>query len=113
MGSVYFGHGVWLVMFTNNGSILIAYESDFIIRTVKMIFLLSSLHLSELPKAFARLLRNPIYLITCLGICCEVCIVSGFVVFLPKYLETQFTLSKSVANLLTGKSAWWASPLAK
>ncbi|ELU10514.1 hypothetical protein CAPTEDRAFT_116572, partial [Capitella teleta] len=58
--------------------------------------------IKELPRAFQRLLKNPIFLITCLGICCEVCIVSGFVVFLPKYLETQFTLSKSVANLLTG-----------
>lgn len=58
---------------------------------------------ADLPRAFNRLLRNPIFLITCLGICCEVCIVSGFVVFLPKYLETQFTLSKSKANLLTGE----------
>lgn len=32
----------------------------------------------------------------------ELNIVSGFVVFLPKYLETQFSLGKSEASLFTG-----------
>lgn len=32
----------------------------------------------------------------------ELCIVSGFLVFLPKYLETQFSISKSQANLYSG-----------
>ena len=30
---------------------------------------------------------------------------SGFVVFLPKYIETQFGTSKSEASLFTGKGA--------
>ena len=38
-----------------------------------------------------------IYIVTCLGACMELIIVSGFIVFLPKYLETQFNLSKSTA----------------
>ena len=50
-----------------------------------------------------RLLSNKVYIVSNLGICCEICIVSGFVVFLPKYLETQFGVSKSTANLMTGK----------
>lgn len=58
--------------------------------------------IKELPRSLWRLLSNPIYLITSLGICCEISIVSGFILFLPKYLETQFGLSKSFANLLTG-----------
>lgn len=33
----------------------------------------------------------------------ELIIVSGFVVFLPKYLETQFSLGKSQASVFTGK----------
>lgn len=33
----------------------------------------------------------------------ELMIVSGFVVFLPKYLETQFSLGKSQASVFTGK----------
>ncbi|GFR75414.1 solute carrier organic anion transporter family member [Elysia marginata] len=36
------------------------------------------------------------------AICCEICIVSGFVVFLPKYIESQFGTSTSLANLFTG-----------
>lgn len=32
----------------------------------------------------------------------ELAIVSGFVVFLPKYLETQFSIGKSQANVFTG-----------
>ena len=33
----------------------------------------------------------------------ELIIVSGFIVFLPKYLETQFALSKSEASMMTGE----------
>lgn len=51
-----------------------------------------------------RLLKNKIYLVTSFGICCEISIVSGFVVFLPKYIETQFGTSKSEASLFTGKA---------
>ncbi|XP_060076397.1 solute carrier organic anion transporter family member 5A1-like [Ylistrum balloti] len=58
--------------------------------------------IKDIPRSILNLLTNKIYLITCLGICCEISIVSGFVVFLPKYLETQFGTSKSVANLFTG-----------
>lgn len=50
-----------------------------------------------------RLVCNPIYVVTCLGACMELVIVSGFVVFLPKYLETQFSLGKSQASVFTGK----------
>jgi len=32
----------------------------------------------------------------------EMNIISGFVVFLPKYLETQFGLGKSEASVFTG-----------
>lgn len=35
----------------------------------------------------------------------ELVIVSGFVVFLPKYLETQFSLGKSQASIFTGSIA--------
>lgn len=51
-----------------------------------------------------RLACNPVYIVTCLGACMELIIVSGFVVFLPKYLETQFSLGKSQASVFTGKT---------
>lgn len=49
-----------------------------------------------------KLLVNPIYVMTCLGACMELIIVSGFVVFLPKYLETQFSILNVHASILTG-----------
>uniref|UniRef100_A0A6B2ECB5 Putative organic anion transporter n=1 Tax=Phlebotomus kandelakii TaxID=1109342 RepID=A0A6B2ECB5_9DIPT len=52
-----------------------------------------------------RLVCNPVYVVTCLGACMELMIVSGFVVFLPKYLETQFSLGKSQASVFTGSIA--------
>ncbi|RWS08847.1 solute carrier organic anion transporter family member 5A1-like protein [Dinothrombium tinctorium] len=59
-------------------------------------------NLKDIPSCMWRLLTNPVYIITCLGSCMELCIVSGFLVFLPKYLETQFTINKSNANLYAG-----------
>lgn len=56
----------------------------------------------DIPMSMLRLVRNPVYVITCLGACMELIIVSGFVVFLPKYLETQFSLGKSQASVFTG-----------
>lgn len=58
--------------------------------------------ISDIPACMWRLLTNPIYMVTCLGSCMELAIVSGFLIFLPKYLETQFSLRKSQANLFAG-----------
>ena len=60
----------------------------------------------DIPRSVWRLLCNPVYMVLMIGGCCEICIVSGFCVFLPKYLETQFGISKSAANLLTGISSY-------
>ena len=62
-------------------------------------------NLSDLPKCIWKLITNWVFLVSCLGACCELIIVSGFIVFLPKYLETQFNLSKSEASMLTGGTA--------
>lgn len=59
----------------------------------------------DLPQSMLRLVMNPVYIVTCLGACMELMIVSGFVVFLPKYLETQFSLGKSQASVFTGSIA--------
>lgn len=60
--------------------------------------------IADIPMSMWRLLCNPVYVVTCLGACMELVIVSGFVVFLPKYLETQFSLGKSQASVFTGTS---------
>ncbi|XP_037866801.1 solute carrier organic anion transporter family member 5A1 isoform X2 [Bombyx mori] len=61
--------------------------------------------IKDIPVSMWRLLKNPVYVVTCLGACMELMIVSGFVVFLPKYLETQFSLGKSQASVFTGSVA--------
>ncbi|KXJ77996.1 hypothetical protein RP20_CCG005903 [Aedes albopictus] len=61
--------------------------------------------IKDIPLSMWRLVTNPVYIVTCLGACMELMIVSGFVVFLPKYLETQFSLGKSQASVYTGSIA--------
>lgn len=61
-----------------------------------------ALCVTDIPQSMWHLMTNGVYMITCFAACMEVAIVSGFVVFLPKYLETQFGIGKSDANLLTG-----------
>ncbi|KAJ8986265.1 hypothetical protein NQ317_009975 [Molorchus minor] len=61
--------------------------------------------IKDIPKSMWRLACNSVYIVTCLGACMELIIVSGFVVFLPKYLETQFSLGKSQASVFTGSIA--------
>ncbi|CAD6997100.1 unnamed protein product [Ceratitis capitata] len=61
--------------------------------------------IKDIPQSMLRLVTNPVYIVTCLGACMELWIVSGFVVFLPKYLETQFSLGKSQASVFTGSIA--------
>ncbi|XP_064597257.1 solute carrier organic anion transporter family member 5A1-like [Liolophura sinensis] len=58
--------------------------------------------IKDIPKSILALMKNRVYFVLCLGICCEISVTSGFVVFIPKYLETQFGVSKSQANLFTG-----------
>jgi len=58
--------------------------------------------IKDIPRSTWKLLTNKIYIVTCLGACMELIIVSGFIVFLPKYLETQFNLGKSMASMFTG-----------
>ncbi|XP_076056544.1 organic anion transporting polypeptide 30B isoform X2 [Oratosquilla oratoria] len=56
----------------------------------------------DIPLSMLKLLVNPIYVMTCLGACMELIIVSGFIVFLPKYLENQFSLNHVQAAIFTG-----------
>ena len=62
-------------------------------------------NIKQIPQCMWRLISNPVYIVTCLGSCMELSIVSGFLTFLPKYLETQFTVGKSEANIAAGAIA--------
>ena len=65
--------------------------------------LITKIYLTNIPLSMLKLLVNPMYVMTCLGACMELIIVSGFIVFLPKYLETQFSLSNIQASIFTGE----------
>uniref|UniRef100_A0A5S6R4Q8 Solute carrier organic anion transporter family member n=1 Tax=Trichuris muris TaxID=70415 RepID=A0A5S6R4Q8_TRIMR len=61
--------------------------------------------LRKIPVSIFRLVTNSVYMVTSLNACVDLAIVSGFTVFLPKYLETQFLMSKSDASIFTGSVA--------
>lgn len=56
----------------------------------------------DIPKSVFSLLKNKIYVVTCLCICCEMFIVIGFAGFLPKYMEIEYQISKATASMIAG-----------
>ncbi|VDD83589.1 unnamed protein product [Mesocestoides corti] len=58
----------------------------------------------DIPKSIFALLKNEIYVVTCLCICCEMFIVIGFAGFLPKYMEIEYQISKTTASMIAGNS---------
>ncbi|XP_070533603.1 solute carrier organic anion transporter family member 5A1-like [Ptychodera flava] len=58
--------------------------------------------LRDFPKAVGSLCTNPIYICISLAGAMELAIVTGFVTFIPKYLESQYAVTPSTASLLTG-----------
>ena len=47
-------------------------------------------------------MKNPVYMLLNLGGTFVMIIVTGFLTFAPKFIETQFYIKKSVASLITG-----------
>lgn len=56
----------------------------------------------NLTQSIIALLCNKAYLVTCLCICNEMFVVVGFAAFMPKYLETQYQLSKWKTSIIAG-----------
>ncbi|XP_073938910.1 solute carrier organic anion transporter family member 2B1 isoform X2 [Castor canadensis] len=54
------------------------------------------------PRVLLRTLRHPIFLLVVLSQVCMSCMVAGMATFLPKFLERQFSVTASFANLLIG-----------
>lgn len=54
------------------------------------------------PKVLLRNLRHPIFLLVVLSQVCMSSMVAGLATFLPKFLELQFSITASFANLLIG-----------
>nr|XP_008262157.2 solute carrier organic anion transporter family member 2B1 isoform X2 [Oryctolagus cuniculus] len=54
------------------------------------------------PRVLLRTLRHPIFLLVVLSQVCMSCMAAGMATFLPKFLERQFSITASYANLLIG-----------
>ncbi|XP_035938693.2 solute carrier organic anion transporter family member 2B1 isoform X1 [Halichoerus grypus] len=54
------------------------------------------------PRVLLRTLRHPIFLLVVLSQVCMSSTVAGMATFLPKFLERQFSITASYANLLIG-----------
>ncbi|XP_045411419.1 solute carrier organic anion transporter family member 2B1 [Lemur catta] len=54
------------------------------------------------PRVLLRTLRHPIFLLVVLAQVCMFSTVAGFAIFLPKFLERQFSVTASYANQLIG-----------
>lgn len=54
------------------------------------------------PRVLLRMLRHPIFLLVVLSQVCTSSMVAGMAIFLPKFLERQFSITASFANLLLG-----------
>lgn len=57
------------------------------------------------PSVLLRMLRHPIFLLVVLSQVCTSSMVAGMATFLPKFLERQFSVTASFANLLLGTLA--------
>lgn len=69
---------------------------------------LSSCCFSDLPKAAVRILSNVTFLFVSLSYTAESAIVTAFITFIPKFIESQFGIPASNASIYTGelRSCW-------
>jgi Organic Anion Transporter Polypeptide (OATP) family len=58
--------------------------------------------LKDFPKAVRRLLKNDILLYRTASSVLHILPIAGLYTFLPKYLESQFRLTATVANMISG-----------
>lgn len=54
------------------------------------------------PRVLLQTLRHPIFLLVVLSQVCVSSMVAGMATFLPKFLERQFSITASYANMLIG-----------
>lgn len=60
----------------------------------------------DLPKAALRILSNMTFLFVSLSYTAECAIVTAFITFIPKFIESQFGIPASKASIYTGESSF-------
>lgn len=66
------------------------------------VFVFWLFHWTELPKAAIRILSNMTFLFVSLSYTAESAIVTAFITFIPKFIESQFGIPASNASIYTG-----------
>lgn len=61
-------------------------------------------HFVDLPRAAVRILSNMTFLFVSLSYTAESAIVTAFITFIPKFIESQFGIPASNASIYTGKA---------
>nr|CBN81921.1 Solute carrier organic anion transporter family member 5A1 [Dicentrarchus labrax] len=62
--------------------------------------------IKDLPKAALRILSNMTFLFVSLSYTAECAIVTAFITFIPKFIESQFGIPASNASIYTGKCVY-------
>lgn len=65
--------------------------------------------LLDLPKAAVRILSNVTFLFVSLSYTAESAIVTAFITFIPKFIESQFGIPASSASIYTGEQKFTIS----
>lgn len=65
-------------------------------------FFLSLSYCTDLPKAAIKILSNMTFLFVSLSYTAESAIVTAFITFIPKFIESQFGIPASSASIYTG-----------
>lgn len=60
----------------------------------------------DLPKAAVRILSNVTFLFVSLSYTAESAIVTAFITFIPKFIESQFGIPASSASIYTGELSY-------
>ena len=60
----------------------------------------------DLGRMLLKLLQNPTYVFLTFFVCCDSLLTGGFTAFGPKYVESQFSMSASLAGILFGKCSF-------
>lgn len=60
------------------------------------------LSFAEMPRFLWILMKNPVYMLLNIGGTFVMLIVTGFLTFAPKFIETQFYISRTNSSLITG-----------
>lgn len=86
------------------GNQFVLFQFAFVFHSLFITFICHFCHFIELPRAAVRILSNMTFLFVSLSYTAESAIVTAFITFIPKFIESQFGIPASNASIYTGKA---------